>query len=603
MKIGVLGSQGRLGNALVEDCGYFPIFADITNLNDLQEKIYQVKPDLIINCAAFSISEEVYVPIMSILGTRSITFSDLWKEQSRKNSPIKLDKDIEVITLRGNQTKALSFYCGEGQWLPIRKVIRHWYNGNMIKLEQKWGEIVATPNHSIYSANLSLSVPQDNPELLAVRTINFRQRKTSKSFSYDRLLIYAAYITEGSTYFNRANDSYVTSISQADRDWLKEVGEALKREFGVSYSITNKCWGAYNLVVSNKNLFTLLRKECGYKSENKQFASTIFDLPIEQIMFFWNVLLFGDGTPDGRYVTTSYKLANQLSLLLSILGKKFKIVASNPLNKKKSWEFKTNLENHIGLVNKKISYIKYSGWVYDLEIDKSHNFACGMGNIVCHNTDVDGCEINTDKAYKVNFTGVANLLKVFPDNIIHLSTDYIFNGRKGNYPEWTEPAPLGYYGLTKMGAEQLVRMYAKTFTIVRTTILFGSQKKSDFVQNILKQLDEGKPFTVTTAFKGNPTYVRDLAKAFEKLIELSSRPNVINLASSDILNRYELAVKIAEVFQKDVSLISSVNTFTGIAKRPRNAGLDTSLAKTIGLPIHSVQTHLLDFKRDRKLWK
>lgn len=217
-------------------------------------------------------------------------------------------------------------------------------------------------------------------------------------------------------------------------------------------------------------------------------------------------------------------------------------------------------------------------------------------------TDVDGCEKDTKKAYNVNFRGAANLARCYKKPIIHISTDYIFNGKKGNYSEKAVADPLGYYGLTKLGAEQAIEWYSKDYTIVRTTILFGSQKKGDFIQGILRQLDEGKPFTVTTAFKGNPTYVRHLAREIDQLIHLPERPPIINLASSSILSRYELALMIADLAQKDKSLISPVATYSGIAERPKNAGLNTKLASSLGIDIYPAQTHVLDFLVDKRSW-
>jgi len=386
---------------------------DIRNDKKLLETFKKYKPNLVYHFAAQSIPENIYVPVQSTpkVGTRTITFGELWKRELRKNSPEKAQKG-EVIFLKGNQVKALSFLNG-GQWAPIKAIYRHWYDGKIVKLNQKWGVIEATPNHSIYSANLELSNPKENPELLTVRNINLvrgRKNKADKKL----LEILAAYITEGCATVTKKRDYHI-EISQKDKEWLENIQKAVKKVFGVKgwVFLQNKTKSHWVFVCSNKNLFNYLIKNCGRHSYQKFFPDWIFDLNPEYQEFFWQKLLEGDGMKDGRYKTTSYKLANQISLLLSLLNKKFTVFESEPKNKKwkTAWEFKTDKDFHYGLNQRKKKEVNYKGWVYDLEINPTHNFVCGIGNIVCHNTTMVTSVTNPREDFEINAFGSFNVLE------------------------------------------------------------------------------------------------------------------------------------------------------------------------------------------------
>ncbi|MDD5430577.1 MAG: GDP-mannose 4,6-dehydratase, partial [Candidatus Omnitrophica bacterium] len=415
------------------DKRYQFIKGDIRNIKEV-EAVFSEKIDIVIHMAAESIPEDIYVPVQSVprIGTRTITFGELWKEQAKKNKPIKNEKG-EAIFLRGKQTKILSFLNG-GQWMPVKAITRHRYKGKIIKLIQKHGVIKATPNHSIYSSSLELTNPHANPELLVIREIN-EIKKRNKRKSLALLEILAAYITEGNATFNKANGGYIIEINQANKGWIEHIGELIRKEFSLKFSIgkhKNKPHkDVFYLQVSNKKFFNYLIKNCGKYCDGKFFPDWIFDLEANQRSFFWSKLLEGDGTKDGRYSTTSYKLTNQISLLLTLQGKKFKVFECDRKNYKRSWEFKTELSGqHYGLVKRKKQEIQYEGWVYDLEVEKSHNFVCGIGNVVCHNTHVDNSirdpfvfeEVNTRGTLNVISCARAHKVKRF----IHISTDEVY---------------------------------------------------------------------------------------------------------------------------------------------------------------------------------
>ena len=150
------------------------------------------------------------------------------------------------------------------------------------------------------------------------------------------------------------------------------------------------------------------------------------------------------------------------------------------------------------------------------------------------------------------------------------------------------PSPaqkLCQYGFTKLLGEEVL---SPSDTIIRTTLLYGSPVKDDFVVHILEQLEYGEVFGVTKGLHGTPTYVPHLAEAILTLLHFSPMPHIVNIVGSEVLSRYEFALMIASVFgyENKKKLIQPTNEI-GKTRRPKHAGLSTRLAKRMGLPIYS----------------
>ncbi len=136
-------------------------------------------------------------------------------------------------------------------------------------------------------------------------------------------------------------------------------------------------------------------------------------------------------------------------------------------------------------------------------------------------TDVDGCEENFSLAYKTNTMGTRNLALAcqrFDTALLYISTDYIFDGQKGQpYKEYDQPKPLSTYAKTKFWGEVHLRELLSRFYIVRTSWLFGKYGKC-FPLSILNLARENKHLTVVDDQFGSPTYSRHLARAIAQLI-------------------------------------------------------------------------------------
>ena len=135
-------------------------------------------------------------------------------------------------------------------------------------------------------------------------------------------------------------------------------------------------------------------------------------------------------------------------------------------------------------------------------------------------TNVDGCEVNADAAYKLNAIGPRNLSIATAETgakLMHISTDYVFagNGTKP-YTEFDSPSPKSMYGTTKLAGEEFVKQFAKDFFIIRTAWLYGDGK--NFVKTMLRLSENHDTVSVVNDQIGSPTSAAELAKAIAYLL-------------------------------------------------------------------------------------
>lgn len=137
-------------------------------------------------------------------------------------------------------------------------------------------------------------------------------------------------------------------------------------------------------------------------------------------------------------------------------------------------------------------------------------------------TDVDGAETHRDRAFAVNEAGPRNLAEAAHRTgarILHISTDFVFDGEKGEpYDEDDEPRPLSVYSESKLAGEEAVRGATDNHLIVRTSWLFGAGGRN-FVRVILQKAKQGGRLRVVSDQVGCPTYATDLAAALLTAIE------------------------------------------------------------------------------------
>lgn len=201
-------------------------------------------------------------------------------------------------------------------------------------------------------------------------------------------------------------------------------------------------------------------------------------------------------------------------------------------------------------------------------------------------TNVDTCEMEKEECRQLNVESVKYLVEAcnqFQAHLIHLSTDFIFDGENGPYKEDDTPNPLSYYGQTKLEAEEYIKANANSYAIIRTILVYGiahDMSRSNIVLWVRNSLSEGKTINVVDDQYRMPTLAEDLAKGCY-LAEKLQAQGVYNICGKDYMNVYELANRVADYYNLDKSLIKKADStsFTQPAKRPLRTGFD--LTKSI----------------------
>ena len=201
-------------------------------------------------------------------------------------------------------------------------------------------------------------------------------------------------------------------------------------------------------------------------------------------------------------------------------------------------------------------------------------------------TNVDQNEVDKDLATAINTEGPKNVLeacKKTDSKLVFMSTDFIFDGisKEGNYNENDTPNPLSYYAKTKYKAEQAIINSEIEYIICRTAVLYGwNKERQNFITWIINKLQQNEPIQIVTDQLNSPTFVKNLAEILIKLIEEDAK-GIYHTAGDCTLNRYEMALKCAEVFNLKKELISPIESIEQKAIRPKNAGLNISKLKRL----------------------
>ena len=198
-------------------------------------------------------------------------------------------------------------------------------------------------------------------------------------------------------------------------------------------------------------------------------------------------------------------------------------------------------------------------------------------------TQVDDCENNKDACDLLNVDVVKWLAEISDEidaHLIHLSTDFIFDGKKGNYKETDKTNPLSYYGLSKLKSEQILTKSKINFTILRTILVYGKvfdMSRSNIVLWVRDMLLQEKEITIVDDQFRTPTYVEELALACKISMDKKAT-GIFHIASSELLSVYQIAQEIAETFGLNKALIKPISTSTlnQTAPRPAKTGFDLS---------------------------
>jgi dTDP-4-dehydrorhamnose reductase len=210
-------------------------------------------------------------------------------------------------------------------------------------------------------------------------------------------------------------------------------------------------------------------------------------------------------------------------------------------------------------------------------------------------TQVDQCESEREACWLNNVTAVAHIAKACEKNnihLIHISTDFIFDGTHGPLDELAKPNPLSYYGESKLAAEEVVMKSKTDWAILRTVLVFGvtrDMSRSNIVLWVKKSLEEGKTINVVNDQWRTPTLAEDLAMG-SYLVAKKKAKGVYNISGDEMLTPYDIAIRTADFFKLNKALIKSADssTFKQPAQRPPKTGfIITKARKELGFAPHS----------------
>ena len=197
--------------------------------------------------------------------------------------------------------------------------------------------------------------------------------------------------------------------------------------------------------------------------------------------------------------------------------------------------------------------------------------------------DVGTAERNPERATAVNTTAtaaIARLCRMHDARLVFVSTEYVFDGTHGFYREDDAPNPTTHYGQTKWDAEQEVAKLDFSWSILRTSIVYGWPRPGgrNFVPWLVASLQGGQPYLGSTGTMRTPVYVEHLVDGIVKLVE-NDHSDTHHVAGKDWVSMYDFALAVADGFHLDRGLV--ISTDGTPAQVPDMLGLDCS--KTMSL--------------------
>jgi len=195
---------------------------------------------------------------------------------------------------------------------------------------------------------------------------------------------------------------------------------------------------------------------------------------------------------------------------------------------------------------------------------------------------VDYCEKNYDEAYRSNVKGTENIIsfcRARSSKLVYISTNAIFDGAHAPYSESDKPCPINMYGSIKAQCEKIVEDSGLSFLIIRPILMYGwnnENERPNPVTWLLAKLQRNEKINIVNDVYENPLFNLNCADFIWSLVKHGKR-GTCHVAGRDVVNRYEFAVMVAEIFGLRKDLINSVSSdfFPDIAPRPKNTSYNT----------------------------
>jgi len=202
-------------------------------------------------------------------------------------------------------------------------------------------------------------------------------------------------------------------------------------------------------------------------------------------------------------------------------------------------------------------------------------------------TDVDGCEIKPEMAFRVNALGARNVAlacQKMNAALLYVSTDYVFDG-SSREPRWEydRPNPQSVYARSKCAGEQVVRDLLQRFYIVRTAWLYDRTHRN-FINTVRRLCAERDHLKMVTTEEGSPTYAPDLAAAIAKLIRHPAY-GIYHFTNSGVCSRYQWARKILDLLGKKDYPLYPTDSYPRPAQVPAYVELKNCFGAALGITL------------------
>ncbi len=204
-------------------------------------------------------------------------------------------------------------------------------------------------------------------------------------------------------------------------------------------------------------------------------------------------------------------------------------------------------------------------------------------------TNVDGCESDRMSALNINALGPRNVATAAGEvgaKLIHVSTDYVFDGEQGSYREDDPVSPINYYGESKLAGELFIKEILDDYVIARTSVLYGwNPSRLNFVTWAVQEMKLGNRINIVNDQYNSPTLSSNLA---DMILAIKDQTGIFHTSGCERINRYDFALKTARAFGLDESLINPITSdrLSWKARRPKDSSLDTSLVSRFSKPLN-----------------
>jgi len=197
--------------------------------------------------------------------------------------------------------------------------------------------------------------------------------------------------------------------------------------------------------------------------------------------------------------------------------------------------------------------------------------------------DIYRCEAEPNVCHSINVLGTKNLLQLSNQVnalFVYISSDYVFDGKNGDYKENDPRNPTQIYGRTKAEAEELVAQ-SENGVICRTAGVYGlDSPRPTFLEFVINNLVKGQSLDLYNDLNNSPTYLPDLCFGIRKVIELQ-KPGIYHVCGRNSINRYEFGVEIAKYYRFDPAYLRPTAGSQNESLRPLNLSLNGELSNQI----------------------